>query len=535
MVKELIEKKLKKHYPNINFEIVIPRLKKFGNYSTNLAINLSKERKLPIEEVANEIINNINIHKDIIERIEVVDGFINFFLSKKYLVSIIKEIERKKEKYGCSNFGERKKVNIEFVSANPTGLLNVVNGRAAAVGDAISNLLSAIGYQVEKEYYINDVGHQIDVLVASVRARYNEYLQKEVIFPQFGYKGDDVKELGKLLVEKYQESLLNENDEKFKDIAVSYFVKAHKKDLEKFRVNFDRWFYESKLHKKNQVDKAIEILKSKNMIYEKDNALWFKSTLFYDDKDRVVVKEDGTTTYFASDIAYHIDKFNRGYDMIIDVLGPDHHGYIPRIKSFIKALGYDLEKLKIIIIQQVSLKESGKDVKMSKREGKTVFLKDLIDDIGVDAARYFFLRLSCDTPLEFDLDLARKESLENPVYYIQYAHARIASIIRNAIEKKINIDEKYTPSLYTEEEMSLLVKLEQYPYIVEVAAKKFAPHFLTKYLEELAKEFHSFYTKHRVISHDKDLSLSRIHLINAVKIVIFNGLKLLGISAPEKM
>lgn len=523
-----------------------PKEKIHGHFSSNIAFILSSQAKKPPQIIADIIASKIqeNIGKyDFLERVEVAgNGFINFFLSRKYFYSLVKEIEKKKNRYGENNLGKGKRIQIEFVSANPVGPLHIGHGRWAAVGDALANILKASNYVVEKEFYINDYGTQIEKFALSVEARYMELLGKKVIFPEDGYRGAYIKDIAQEIVEKDGDKYLKLSQDKrieiFRKLAYKQVINHLKKILKNFGVVFDNWFSELVLHKSGAIGEVLKLLEKKRYVYRKDNATWLATSKFGDDKDRVLVRESREPTYFLSDIAYHQNKMERGFDKLINIWGADHHGYVKRVEASMQALGYPKDKLEIIIGQMVNLMRAGVPVRMSKRTGEMVTFEELIEEVGNDVARYLFLTKSVDTPFDFDIKLAKEKSMDNPVYYIQYAHARICNILKFAQEKGIKIKKATEVDLNLldkEEEFDLMNKLSEYPDVVKEAAKSRAPHRLTTYAEELATLFHYFYTKHRVVTKDIRLSQARLVLVNCTLIVIRNIFSLLGVSAPERM
>lgn len=521
----------------------VPKDKAHGDIATNAAMQLTRIAKRNPRQIAEEIVKHINYEQAGVERAEIAGpGFINFFLSKSYLYPVLEQIYAQGENYGRIKLGEGKKAQVEFVSANPTGSLHLGHARGAAVGDALCNVLDYAGYEVTREYYINDAGNQVANLVKSIEARYLQELGQDVEMPEDGYHGEDIKGFAKELVAEKGDALLSLPPEEREDFLRQYGLEKEldkiKRDLSRFRVGFDVWFSESSLYADGQVEKSLEELRSKGQIYEQDGATWLRSTDYGDDKDRVLVKNDGTYTYLTPDIAYHRNKYDRGFDRIINIWGADHHGYIPRVKAAMQALGNDPDKLTVLIAQMVSLFQDGEKVKMSKRTGKAVTMVDLMDEVGVDAIRYFFTMRSMDSHLDFDMDLAISTSNENPVYYVQYAHARICSIFRQAEEQGIatpSIQDVKLGKLTAEHEFDLLRKMGELPEEVGVAAENFAPHRLVRYLYELAALFHSYYKAERVITEDAEQTAARLALLGAVRTVLANVLKLIGVSAPERM
>ncbi len=475
-----------------------------------------------------------------IERADIAGpGFINFYMKKNVLYDALAAAMAAGEDYGNLPPRDEPRIMVEYVSANPTGLLHVGHGRGAAVGSALVNLLRAAGYSVASEYYINDAGNQIDHLAESVNARYLELLGEKVEFPEDGYRGDDIIDTARHIIERDGDKYLameeTERIKALKEIALAEKLEKLKSDLAAFNVTFDKWFSERTLHP-DKVRAAVNELREKGIIYEKDGALWLRSTDYGDDKDRVVIRDNGEPTYLAADIAYHRDKFERGFGTLINIWGADHHGYVCRVKAALTGLGYNADNLTILFLQMVSLFRSGETVKMSKRAGTAVPIEELIADVGVDAARYFFVMRSMDSQLDFDIDLAKKESSENPVYYIQYAHARIASIRRQAAENGIAERNDAELSLLTDEsEIELIKKIEEYPEEIERAAKDYAPQRVARFAHDIAGLFHSFYTKRRIIGVAKEEAEARLALVVKAQQVIRHALAILGVSAPEKM
>ena len=522
--------------PNINLEV--PPRKELGDFASNVAMQSARIFKTSPRAIA-EIITG-EIDTPILERTEIAGpGFINFFLKEDVIYKSLADLLAKGSAYGTFPKREHPYIQVEYVSANPTGLLHVGHGRGAAYGSALVNLMRAAGYNVESEYYINDAGNQIDMLAESVNARYLELLGKEAVFPENGYRGQDIIETAKAIIARDGDKYLALSDEQriaeFKEIALQEKLHQLQVDLKKFNVEFDRWFSERTLHPE-AVKAVCEKLQKDGKIYEKDGALWLNSTAYGDDKDRVVIRDNGVPTYLAADIAYHSDKFERQFDKLINIWGADHHGYIARVKAAMSALGYDPDALEVLLLQMVSLFRNGELVKMSKRTGKSVTLQELIEEVGTDAARYFFIMRSLDSQLDFDLDLAKSQSNDNPVYYIQYAHARICSIFRQVAEAGQAVSDNPKLELLKDEaEIALIKKLLTYPDEVKSAALHEAPHRIATYVYDLASMFHSFYNKCRILGVDEDLAQARLALAQAVRYVLANGLTILGVSAPEKM
>ncbi len=519
--------------PDIKVEV--PREKEHGDYATNIAMVMAKHFKRAPRQIA-ELISE-NIDSELIKEVSVAGpGFINFELINKWLYETIDLIDKYEDKYGEIDIGEHKKVLIEFVSANPTGPLHVGHSRGAVVGDMTANIMETAGYEVDREYYFNDAGNQINILAESTLIRYKQLFDIEEELPENSYQGEYLINIAKDLKDKWGKELLDKNKKEQLKICRDYAFKELKnkieKDLNYFGIRFDNWFYESTLHDGN-IENVIEILKDKGYIYEKDEALWFKSTQFGDDKDRVIVKSDGSLTYLAADIAYHLDKIERGYDKLINVWGADHHGYIDRVKASIQALGYPEDMLEIIIVQIVTLIRGGEKVTMSKRAGEFVTMRDVIDEVGRDAARYFYIMRSSDSHFDFNLELAKEESSNNPVYYIQYAHARIHSILENAGE--LNTENANLNLLDKEEEIELIKWMAHYPEVIKDSAENRQPHILANYAYDLANAFHVFYNKCQVITEDKELSKSRLKLVLSLQQVLQNLFSVLGIDAPDQM
>jgi arginyl-tRNA synthetase len=525
---------------NVSPLVEVPREEGFGDYSTNIAFLLAPVLKKSPSEIAGIFIQHINA-KDICEKVEIAGkGFINFYLKDDLWRMLLKKISTDGIETLYPDVGKGKKVLIEFVSANPTGPLHIGHGRGAAVGDVLANILEKTGYKVLKEYYINDAGKQIKTLGESTYLRWKELQGEEVAYPKECYQGDYIKDLAQQLLDGKVE--VPTEEEKALSMMARYsggeILKGIKNDLEDFGVFFNSFFNESTLFDKGVVDDTLNLLKSKGYAYEKDGALWFTTSKFEKDEDRVLIKSGGEKTYFTSDIAYHQDKFNRSFDILIDIWGSDHHGYIPRLKASIQALGKDKESFKAILIQFVTLLKDGKPVGMSTRSGEFTTLQEVVKEVGKDAARFFFLTRKSDSHLEFDLDLAKKTSNENPVYYVQYAHARIASIFRNAKEAGIEtdrLDEADINLLTLSEEINLIKGILGFYQVMEGSAKSFEPHRITFYLIDLVGRFHSYYNKTRVLGNDPEQTLARLWLLNMLKKVIRNSLDILGVSAPERM
>ncbi|MFP3726283.1 arginine--tRNA ligase [Priestia filamentosa] len=519
-----------------------PKDKTHGDYATNMAMQLARVARKAPRAIAEDIVANFDKTKASIEKLEIAGpGFINFYMNNSYLTDLIPVVLKAGTAYGETNVGEGEKVQVEFVSANPTGSLHLGHARGAAVGDSLCNILDKAGYEVSREYYINDAGNQINNLASSVEARYMQALGQEKEMPEDGYHGQDIIEIGKKLAEQEGDKYVNMEEQErlafFREYGLKYEMEKLKTDLENFRVPFDVWYSETSLYQNGKIDDALETLKEQGHVYEEEGATWFRSTTFGDDKDRVLIKNDGSYTYLTPDIAYHQDKIKRGFNKLINVWGADHHGYIPRMKAAIQALGYDKDTLEVEIIQLVHLYKDGEKMKMSKRTGKAVTMRDLVEEVGLDATRYFFAMRSADTHMDFDLDLAVSQSNDNPVYYAQYAHARICSMLRQAEELNISFDKDVDFSLIkAEKEIDLLKKVGEFPQVVGEAALKRIPHRISNYIFDLASVLHSFYNAEKVLDKENiETTKARLALIQTVRITLQNALALIGVSAPEKM
>lgn len=539
----LIEERLRQmglKDPLVEFEI--PRDERLGDLSTPVSMSSAKVLRKPPREIAESIISSFR-GMDIFESVELAGpGFINFTFSRQFIWSELKRLLKERGSYLRSDIGKGRKVQIEFVSANPTGPLHLGHGRGAALGNALSNLLKAGGYDVEREYYINDAGRQVKLLGLSVFARYQQLLNIDYPFPEDGYRGEYIEDLAKDAIRENGERFKGKDFDDVRDLFIDFSYKRMmeeiKRDLVDFGVVFDAYQSERSLYDEGDVEKSIEDLKKRGHIYEKEGAIWFRATAFGDDKDRVIVKREGDFTYFASDIAYHRKKIEKGFDEIIDIWGADHHGYIPRIRAVIKAFGYPDEQLRVLLVQMVTLLRGGKPVQMSKRAGEFVTLREVIEEIGADTTKFIFLTRRSDSHLEFDLDSAKKQTAENPVFYVQYAHARINSIFSYAAEKGIDIErlsEADLSILNSEEEIRIIKKLLYYPLIFEGAVRSHEPHRITFYLQELAGLFHSYYNRYRIVTEDTGVSLARLALCEGIRIVLREGLGILGVSMPERM
>ncbi|KPL58019.1 arginine--tRNA ligase [Rossellomorea vietnamensis] len=526
--------------PDVILEI--PKEKSHGDYSTNMAMQLARVAKKAPRMIADDIVANFDQSKASIEKMEIAGpGFINFYMNNEYLTDLIPLILDQDQEYGQSDAGNGERVNVEFVSANPTGDLHLGHARGAAVGDSLCNVLEKAGYKVTREYYINDAGNQIHNLAISVETRYFQALGQDKAMPEDGYHGADIIGIGKKLAEefgtKYAEVSDAERYKFFREYGLKIEMAKLQKDLEMFRVPFNVWYSETSLYENGKIDAALKTLRDNGHVYEEDGATWFRSTELGDDKNRVLIKNDGTYTYLTPDISYHQDKFERGHDVLINIWGADHHGYIPRMKAAIEALGFDRDKLEVEVIQLVHLYKNGEKMKMSKRTGKAVTLRELVEEVGLDAVRYFFAMRSADTHMDFDLDLAVSQSNENPVYYAQYAHARICSILRQAEEQGLASEDKIDLKLIgTEKEVDLLKKLGEFPQMIADAAEKRTPHRVANYINDLASAFHSFYNANKVLDEEnRELTTARLALVKVVRVTLQNALALIGVAAPEKM
>lgn len=526
-------------YPDVLLEV--PPQKEFGDFATNIAMQSARIAHKSPRMIADILLKHLDAPW--LEKAEVAGaGFINFFLKHDIIYDTLCHILEQGKQYGQAPLRAEDTVQVEYVSANPTGPLHVGHGRGAAYGSALVNLLRAAGYNVQSEYYINDAGNQMNNLAASVNARYLELLGKKAEIPENGYHGADIIDTARAIIEQDGDKYL-QMDEKdrleiFKNRAYEEKLKALKRDLESFNVTFDKWFSERTLHPE-AIKKACETLKGNGNMYEKDGALWLKSTAYGDDKDRVVIRDNGVPTYLAADIAYHKNKYERQFKKLINIWGADHHGYVARVKAAMAALGLDPNQLEILLLQMVSLFRNGELVKMSKRTGQAITLNELIEEVGTDAARYFFIMRSLDTQLDFDLDLAKSHSNENPVYYIQYANARIFSIYKQIAENGDVFDMTWKNTkwdkLKEERELALIKKMAAYPEEIRKAAADRAPHRIAHFAYEMAGLFHAFYNNCHIIQSDKELEEARLALVTAVQITIANCLAVLGISAPETM
>lgn len=582
-LKNILESSLKAAIAQGNLpEIDLPDIqiertkdKTHGDFASNIAMMLAKPAKMNPRQIATTIVETLP-ESDLITKVDIAGpGFINFTLSADSSLQVINEVLVKKENFGLSTVGEGKTVQVEFVSANPTGPLHVGHGRGAAYGSVVSSLLKAAGFKVHREYYVNDAGRQMDILATSVWLRYLDASGENLTFPSNGYKGSYVLDIADTLRADYGDEFLQSALKVFSDIpadepeggdkeqhidaliekakallgesgyrkvfdaGLNAILSDIREDLADFGSEYDEWFSERSLVESGEVDKAIEQLKSTDVLYQKDGAWWFKSTDFGDEKDRVVVRDNGQTTYFASDIAYHLNKFQRGFDEVIDIWGSDHHGYIPRVKASLTAMNQDEDRLKVLLVQFAVLYRGSEKVAMSTRSGQFVTLRELREEVGKDAARFFYVMRGADQHMDFDLELAKSQSNDNPVYYVQYAHARVCSVFRQLAERNLSweqaVGEANLNRLVEDHEQALLTMMARYPEVLESAALNHTPHILAHYLTDLARDFHTYYNAHQFIIDDKELSQARLTLIVAVRQVIANGLGVLGVSTPESM
>jgi arginyl-tRNA synthetase len=526
-----------------NFQVDIPKVTDHGDFATNAAMMLAKSARRSPRQLAELIRETLNPPAGMLAKVEIAGpGFINFFIQDTYWLQVLADIEAAAGTYGNSTIGAGKKVQVEFVSANPTGPLHVGHGRGAALGDALANILSGTGHEVEREYYINDVGLQIQTLGRSLFLRAQELQGQQVTFPENCYQGDYIKDLAEQYLAAHGPVPSGVPDADALNACGRYAGEAilaeiHQ-DLVDFGVHFDSWFSETRLFQGQVLERALAALQARGYLVEADGALWFKATEFGDEKDRVVRRQNGATTYFASDIAYHWEKFQRGFDQVIDIWGADHHGYVPRLKAVVQAMGIPEQHLTVLLVQLVSLLREGQPVAMTTRGGTFVTLRQVMDEVGKDVARFIFLSRRADAQLEFDLELAKKQTSENPVYYVQYAHARLASVFRLAAEKGIawgTAPKSVLERLSLPEELTILKLLATYPDVVEAAALHLEPHRITYFLTELAGQLHSYYYKHRFISDDEELTQARLLLVQGIKAILDHGLALLGVESPESM
>lgn len=523
-------------------QIEIPGNPDHGDFASNLAMTMARAEKKSPRQIAEALVEALD-GCDFLSKVEIAGpGFINFTLAPGCWYEVLDEITVKGKDYGLSQVGEGQKVQVEFVSANPTGPLHIGHGRGAATGDVVASVLQAAGYEVQREYYINDAGNQMRTLGLSLLLRYRQVCGEQVEFPDDCYQGDYILDLAKEIHgaegTRYLELDENEAIKSLGCFGGDRILAGIRDDLEAFGITFDRWYSEQGLFDRDEVSNGLKVLKEKGLSYEKDGAVWFRTTDFGDDKDRVLVRSNGETTYFASDVAYHLEKFSRGFDTVIDVLGADHHGYVQRMKAVVNGLGRNPDDLQIILVQLVSLLREGEPVAMSTRSGEFVTLREVVDEVGKDACRFIFLLRRADSQLDFDLELAKRQSNDNPVYYVQYAHARVCSICRNAEEQGVVTLEREAldlSCLTLTEELALAKHLARYPETVVNAAQNREPHRIVYFLQELASQFHSYYNRQRVLVDDLATTQARLYLVKGVRTVLANALNLLGVDAPERM
>jgi len=553
-------------FPIVSLDL--PKRPEWGDLATTVAMTLASAEKRSPHDVAQIILDNLSSHTAVFDRVEIArPGFLNMTIKRNLWLEVLSEIAAQGQAYGRCDLGQGRRVLVEFVSANPTGPLHVGHGRGAAVGQALSNLLRAAGYDVVTEYYVNDAGRQMKLLGASVYARYLERHGRPVTFPEDGYRGSYIVQVADLVQERLGPVLLDlpaeQAEERCREMAAEHMLELIRQDLARFGVAFDSWFSEASLVNTGLVERVLDELRTRGLLFEEEGALWFRSSAFGDDKDRVVRKREGEWTYLASDIAYHRDKLMRRYDLLVDVWGADHHGYIGRMEATVQAYGHPKKRLRVVLVQMVNLLRGGKKVEMSKRAGEFITMREVMDEVGADAAKFFFLMRRSDSHLDFDLDLAKQQSAENPVYYVQYAHARLSSVFRIAEERGIPVPQPHEANLdllRDPDELSLIRKLSDYPSVVQGSAAALEPHRITFYLQELAGLLHTFYYKHRIMpvvvedepSDDRfasagervikqresvtpELTAARLVMMQQVQQVIKNGLSLLGISAPDRM
>jgi arginyl-tRNA synthetase len=555
-------------WPPVSLDL--PKRPEWGDLATAIAMSLASQERRSPKDVAQIILDNLDQPKSVFDHVEIAaPGFLNMTVKRDLWMSVLRQIEEEGAAYGRNDLGQGKRVLVEYVSANPTGPMHIGHGRGAAVGDAVANLLQASGFNVSREYYINDAGRQMKLLGQSVHARYRQRNGQAAMLPEDGYQGAYVERLAERLQERLGPKLAGlppeQAEQQCQEFAYREMMEVIKQDLQSFRITFDSWFSEASLLSAGAVTAVLEELRRRNLLFDQEGAWWFRSSVYGDEKDRVIRKQDGEYTYLASDIAYHRDKLQRGYDLLIDVWGADHHGYIPRMQAVVQALGHPKDRLRVVLVQMVNLLRGGKKVEMSKRAGEFVTLREVIDEVGADVAKFFFLMRSSDRHLDFDLELAKQQSADNPVYYVQYAHARVASLFRVAESRGIAVPKPSgadLTALTDPDEFTLVRKLSAYPSVVEGSALALEPHRIVFYLQELAQQLHTFYFKHRILppaaeaeSPDagqfvKDATVSsvkhreqltprltgaRLALMGQVGQVIRNGLGLLGVSAPERM
>ena len=529
---QLIKDKL--HSLNIDYSDIsleIPKNKDNGDYSTNIAMKLASIMHENPMQIAEKIITDLN-DKQITKVLIASPGFINFYVTKDYLKDNINNVLTLKDKYGSSDIGKGKKINIEFVSANPTGILHMGNARGGAYGDSLARLMTFCGYDVTKEYYLNDAGVQITKLAKSIYSRYLDLCGIKNTFPENGYPSEEIKDIAKIIYAEKQDTLKDSDLEPFKKYGTEYLTNQIFRDLKEYRITYDIVTSEKSIYEKHPIKDVLNLIEKNGYLYAKDNATWFKSSAIYDDKDHVLIKADGSYTYLVPDIPYHMDKLDRGYDEVIDVLGTDHHGYVARLKSAIKAVGYDDSKINVKLLQLVRIVNNGQAVAMHKRLGNVVTLRDLISEVGVNAARYYFAKYSLDTQMDFDIGLAKSKSSDNPVYYVCYAYARICSILSKYSD--IPLKEEY-PNINEEAAYNVLSCIYEFKEVCENACQKQMPHLITSYVYKLATLFHTYYEKCRVITSDEEKTMENLNLIKAIKITLYNALNLIGVIPDERM
>jgi len=546
-IQQCFEKEKLHETPVPDYVIEVPNNPDHGHFATNLPLTLASSQKRKPIEIAGIIVEQLVDDGHLLEKVEIAGpGFINFIIRTEQWQKFLAKIIAMGRKYGQSDLGEGERILVEYVSANPTGPLHLGHGRGAALGDTLSRILTYCGYEVVREFYINDTGQQMRLLGESIYSRWKQMSDHAYPFPENGYHGEYILDLANEVASQIDLAKMRPDDA-VTDCAErgkEKMLEEIKRDLDDFRTRFDVWYSESDLYASGLLDEALETIRRKGQLYEKDGATWIKTMALGDDKDRVVRKNDGDYTYFASDIAYHLEKWKRGFSKAINIWGADHHGYVQRIKAALKANGLSEDWLSVLLIQLVKLWRGGEEIKMSKRAGHYVTLKELVEEVGVDAVRFVFLTKNHDSPLDFDIDLVKKHDSENPVYYVQYAHARICSIFRKADSEGISLPQRpdqVLNRLTLNEEMVLIRLMAEFPSLLEDICKTFEPHRLTYYLTELASSFHRYFNlgtkipEHRIVCKDKALSQARLFLAEAVRIILYNGLKLLGISAPERM
>lgn len=524
-----------------DIQIEVPGNPEHGDFATNIAMTMARAEKKAPRQIAEVLVATLGA-SPLLDKVEVAGpGFINFTLAPVCWYEVLDDIMARGWRYGTSRVGQGQKVQVEFVSANPTGPLHIGHGRGAAVGDAVASILQAAGFDVQREYYVNDAGNQVATLGRSIWLRLRELHGEQISFPEDGYQGEYIRKLATSMRDESPEAISQEEAEAIKlcsAYGVSKVLDWIATDLKAFGITFDNWFSEQSLYDRNMVATELAKLAEKGLSYERDDAVWLRTTDFGDDKDRVLIKSDGSPTYFASDVAYHMEKFDRGFDRVIDVWGADHHGYVPRMKAVVAGLGHPAEDLQVLLIQMVNLLRDGQPYTMGKRSGNFVTLHDVVDEVGKDACRFFFLMRRSDSQLDFDLELAKRQSSDNPVYYVQYAHARVCSINRTAAEQGVDLPASGTADLSCltlAEELALAKHLARYPETVVGAAQTCEPHRIVYYLQELAAQFHSYYNRQRVLVEDAQITRARLSLVNGVRIVLANALNLLGVDAPERM